>query len=136
LQGLEFASRYFEDDWFKNPNIESEEHYLETKSMSVQDRPWRVLWLGVQIAKVRQGRWIIYDYKGKTFSTPGGRVEPEQADTTMHEMSSDTTGSDTMMSNGIVVEPEYAPRQCGTHSLILDQGHRQHQSLPTRRLRS
>jgi hypothetical protein len=47
MQGLEFASRYFEDDWFKNPNIESEEHYLETKSMRVQDRLWRVFWLGV-----------------------------------------------------------------------------------------
>jgi hypothetical protein len=85
LQGLEFASRYFEDDWFENPNIESEEHYQETESIRVQDRPWRVLWLGVQIAKVGEGQWIIYDYERKTFSTPGERVEPEQVDTTMRE---------------------------------------------------
>jgi hypothetical protein len=111
LQGLEFASRYFEDDWFKNPNIESEEHYLETESMRVQDRPWRVLWLGVQIAKVGEGRWITYDYEGKTFSTPWGRVEPEQADITMREMSSDITDSDTTMSSGTVAEPEDKPRQ-------------------------
>jgi hypothetical protein len=69
LRGLDFADRYLEQDWFSIPNYEDEEHYLETESMRVQDRPWRVLWLGVQIAKIGQGQWIAYDDVKKRFTT-------------------------------------------------------------------
>jgi hypothetical protein len=68
LRGVGFTNEYFESDWFNNPNIETKEHYLETKSVRVEDRPWRVLWLGVQITDIGKGRWITYNYTRKTFS--------------------------------------------------------------------
>ncbi|KAL5344397.1 hypothetical protein ACLOAV_010657 [Pseudogymnoascus australis] len=59
MQGLSFTAGYFPEDWFNNENVEPETHYLEAESMRSQDRPERVLWLGVQIARLTEG-WMGY----------------------------------------------------------------------------
>lgn len=68
MQGLEFTADYFPEKWFANENVEPETHYLEAESMRSQHRPERVLWLGVQIARLAEG-WMEYsNVDGYTFS--------------------------------------------------------------------
>ncbi|OBT82514.1 hypothetical protein VE02_09591 [Pseudogymnoascus sp. 03VT05] len=68
MQGLGFTAGYFPEGWFANENVESETHYLEARSMHSQHRPERVLWLGVQLARLA-GEWIEYsNVDGYTFS--------------------------------------------------------------------
>ncbi|KAL5344583.1 hypothetical protein ACLOAV_010567 [Pseudogymnoascus australis] len=68
MQGLGFTEGYFLHDWFNDENVEPETHYLEAESMRSQHRPERVLWLGVQIARLTEG-WMGYSSEdGYTFS--------------------------------------------------------------------
>ncbi|KAL5349682.1 hypothetical protein ACLOAV_004712 [Pseudogymnoascus australis] len=68
MQGLGFTAGYFPKDWFDNENVEPETHYLEAESMRSQHRPERVLWLGVQIARLTED-WMGYSSEdGYTFS--------------------------------------------------------------------
>ncbi|KAL5351006.1 hypothetical protein ACLOAV_004580 [Pseudogymnoascus australis] len=68
MQGLGFTAGYFPDGWFDKENVEPETHYLEAESMRSQHRPERVLWLGVQIARLTEG-WMGYSSEdGCTFS--------------------------------------------------------------------
>ncbi|ELR07169.1 hypothetical protein VC83_04915 [Pseudogymnoascus destructans] len=68
MQGLGFTAGYFPENWFANENVEPETHYLEAESMRSQHRPERVLWLGVQIARLAP-EWMGYSsVDGYTFS--------------------------------------------------------------------
>ena len=69
MQGLGWTADYFPPGWFHNPNVESEKHYLEAESMRTEHRPERVLWLGIQIARI--GGAIAYDAATHTFTLPG-----------------------------------------------------------------
>lgn len=51
MRGLIWTQSYFPEDWFKNPNIEAEKHFMEAESMRMQERPERVLWLAMQLTK-------------------------------------------------------------------------------------
>ncbi|KFX95339.1 hypothetical protein O988_05846 [Pseudogymnoascus sp. VKM F-3808] len=68
MQGLGFTERYFPEGWFADENVEPETHYLEAESTRSQHRPERILWLGVQIARLA-GEWMGYsNVDGYTFS--------------------------------------------------------------------
>ncbi|KFY94734.1 hypothetical protein V498_03751 [Pseudogymnoascus sp. VKM F-4517 (FW-2822)] len=63
MRGLGFTIGYFPDNYFANENSEPEMHSL---SIRLEHRPKRVLWLGVQLARLAAG-WLGYAGVGSTF---------------------------------------------------------------------
>lgn len=78
MQGLAWAADSSPPGAFNNPNVEAEKHYMEAESMRTEQRPERVLWLGVQIARGGVAP-IEYDDVTHRFALTGAAAQAEEA---------------------------------------------------------